>query len=55
MKTQLIYLDDSYQQEMNAKILEVVPDGEGKYKIMLDKTVFMPWVGPTYRSRHSNF
>lgn len=40
MKTQLIYLDDSYQQEMDAQILEVLPDGEGKYKLILDKTVF---------------
>ncbi len=40
MKTQPLYLDDSYQKEMDAQILEVVPDGEGKYKITLDKTVF---------------
>ncbi len=40
MKTQLIYLDDSYQKEMDAQILEVVPDGDGKYKLILDKTVF---------------
>jgi Ser-tRNA(Ala) deacylase AlaX len=40
MKTQLLYLDDSYQKEMDAQILEVVPDGERKYKIILDKTVF---------------
>ncbi len=40
MKTQLIYLDDSYQREMDAQILEVIPDGEGKYKLILDKTVF---------------
>lgn len=40
MKTQLIYLDDSYQKEMDAQILDVVPDGEGKYRITLDKTVF---------------
>lgn len=40
MKTQLIYLDDSYQKEMDAQILEVVPDDEGKYKLILDKTVF---------------
>lgn len=40
MKTQLIYLDDSYQKEMDAQILEVVPDGDRKYKLILDKTVF---------------
>jgi len=40
MKTHLIYLDDSYQKEMDAKILEVVPDGERKWRLLLDKTVF---------------
>jgi Ser-tRNA(Ala) deacylase AlaX len=40
MKTELLYLYDSYQKEMDAQILEVIPDGEGKYKITLDKTVF---------------
>lgn len=40
MKTQLLYLDNSYQREMDAQILEVQPDGAGKYKIILDKTIF---------------
>jgi len=40
MKTQLIYLDDSYQKEIDAQILDVIPNGEGKYRIILDKTVF---------------
>ncbi len=40
MKTKLIYLDDSYQKEMDATILEVLYDGEGKYKILLDQTIF---------------
>lgn len=40
MKTQLIYLDDSYQKEMDTQILEVQPDGDGKYKLILDKTIF---------------
>lgn len=40
MKTQLIYLDDSYQKKMDAQIIEVQPDGDGKYKLILDKTVF---------------
>lgn len=40
MKTQQVYLDDSYQQEMDAQILEAIPDGEGKWKLILDKTVF---------------
>lgn len=40
MKTQLIYLDDSYQKAMDAQILEVIPEGERKYKLILDKTAF---------------
>lgn len=40
MKTQLLYLDDSYQKEMDAQIVEVHPDGESKYKLILDKTIF---------------
>lgn len=40
MQTQQIYLDDSYQKEMDAKVLDVSPDGNGKYKLILDKTVF---------------
>lgn len=40
MKTQLIYLDDSYQKEMDAKVLEIILESEGKWKLLLDKTVF---------------
>lgn len=40
MRTKLIYLEDSYQKEMDASILEVVSDGEGKYRLILDETVF---------------
>jgi Ser-tRNA(Ala) deacylase AlaX len=40
MKTQLLYLDDSYQKEMDATILEAHPESDGKYKLILDKTVF---------------
>lgn len=40
MSTQLIYLDDSYQKEMDAQIIEAQPDGEGKYRVIIDKTVF---------------
>jgi len=40
MRTQLLYLEDSYQKEMDAQILEVLPDGDKKYKILLDQTVF---------------
>lgn len=40
MQTQLLYLDDSYRTEMDAQILAVQPDGENKYRILLDQTVF---------------
>jgi Ser-tRNA(Ala) deacylase AlaX len=40
MKTQQIYLDDSYQKEMDAQILEFLPDGDNKYKVILDTTIF---------------
>ncbi|MEK7571254.1 MAG: alanyl-tRNA editing protein [Patescibacteria group bacterium] len=40
MQTKLIYLDDSYQKEMDAQILEAISDGDGKYKLILDQTVF---------------
>lgn len=40
MKTHLIYLEDSYQKEMDATILEVVFEGTDKYKLILDQTVF---------------
>ena len=44
MKTQLLYLEDSYLKEMETKILEVKPDGNG-WKVILDKTVFYPMGG----------
>ena len=40
MKTNQLYLDDSYLQEMDAKILEVLPESEGKYRLLLDQTIF---------------
>lgn len=45
MKTQQLYLDDSYLKEMAAEILEVLPEGESRYKLILDKTVFYPMGG----------
>lgn len=44
MKTQQLYLDDSYLKEMDASILEVQPEGNG-LKIILDKTIFYPMGG----------
>ncbi len=40
MKTQLLYMNDSYLKEMDAYILEVFTESEGRYKLLLDKTVF---------------
>lgn len=45
MKTEPIYLDDSYVREMDAEILEVQPEGDGKYRLLLDKTAFYPMGG----------
>ncbi len=42
MKTKLLYLEDSYLKEMDAIILEVYPDANGAYKVILDQTVFYP-------------
>lgn len=45
MQTKQLYLDDSYLKEMDASILEVQPESEGKWRIILDKTVFYPMGG----------
>lgn len=45
MKTKPLYLDNSYLKEMGAEILEVLPEGEGQYRVILDQTVFYPMGG----------
>jgi alanyl-tRNA synthetase len=45
MKTQPIYLDDSYIKEMYATILEVHAEAHEKWRVLLDKTVFYPMGG----------
>ncbi len=45
MKTKQLYLDDSYLKEMDAEILEVLPEGQDRYRIVLDKTVFYFFFG----------
>lgn len=45
MKTHAIYLEDSYAQEMDALVLEVFPEGEKRWRFILDKTVFYPMGG----------
>lgn len=45
MKTQQVYLEDSYLKEMDAQILEVQPEGDKRWRLLLDKTVFYPMGG----------
>lgn len=45
MKTKPLYLDDSYLKEMDATVLEALPEGEGTYRLILDQTVFYPMGG----------
>lgn len=45
MKTQQIYLEDSYQKETISEVLEVQPENGERYRVILDKTVFYPMGG----------
>ncbi len=45
MKTAQLYLDNSYEKEMDAEVLEVVPEGRNRYRLLLDQTVFYPMGG----------
>lgn len=45
MKTHPIYLEDSYAKEMDAQVLEVFSEGEKRFRVILDKTVFYPMGG----------
>ena len=45
MKTKQLYLDDSYAKEMDAAVLEVFPETTGKWRLILDQTVFYPMGG----------
>ncbi len=45
MKTNPLYLDDSYLKEMDAEVLEVLPEGKDVYRVILDQTVFYPMGG----------
>lgn len=42
MQTKLLYLDDSYQQKMDAEIVEMDEIAPGRYRLVLDQTVFYP-------------
>ena len=42
METNLLYLEDSYKKTMDAEILEVDHDVNGRLRVVLDQTVFYP-------------
>lgn len=56
MKTKLLYLDDSYLKEVDATIVDVQPDNNGMYKLILDQTIFYPMGGgqPTDQGKLSS-
>lgn len=45
MQTKQLYLTDSYAKEMDASVLEVKPEGNGTWRVLLDQTVFYPMGG----------
>ena len=45
MKTKPLYLEDPYLKEVEATILDVIPDRAGVWRVILDQTVFYPMGG----------
>lgn len=45
MKTKQLYLSNAYLKKMTASILEVYPEAERKWRIVLSETVFYPMGG----------
>jgi len=45
LKTEPVYLDDPYRKEMVGCIIDVIPEKEGVWRLILDKTVFYPMGG----------
>ena len=41
-ETELIYLQDAYQRELETEVINVVPDGDGNTYVYLDATIFYP-------------
>ncbi len=45
MKTTQLYLSDSYKKEMDAEVLEIIPEQGNRYRVLLSQTVFYPMGG----------
>lgn len=45
MKTKPIYLDDPYQKEMTARIIDSISEKEDVWRLILDETIFYPMGG----------
>lgn len=56
MQTKQLYLDDSYLKEMDTKVLDVKPEADAKWRLLLDQTVFYPMGGgqPTDQGKLSS-
>lgn len=53
METKPLYLTDPYLREMEAGVLEVLPESQNRWRVRLDQTVFYPMGGgqPTDQGR----
>lgn len=45
MTTTPVYMTDPYVKVLNAKIIKVIEENGGQYKIILDQTIFYPMGG----------
>ncbi len=45
MKTELIYLDDSYLREIDAQVVDIKDEGNNTWRVILDQTIFYPMGG----------
>jgi alanyl-tRNA synthetase len=45
MKTKALYLHDPYQKQVEAEVIEVIPEAAGVWRVVLDQTVFYPMGG----------
>ncbi len=53
METEPIYLTEPYEKEMSSQVKEVLPEGNGRWRLRLGRTVFYPMGGgqPTDQGR----